>query len=50
MDDGLVASANPVLLQGEFDTLTGLFDRVELGKNVRKTIRMICHPCRTVGT
>ena len=32
VDDGLVASTDPEWLQGAFDTLTGLFDRVELCK------------------
>ena len=32
-DDGLVASMDPVWLQGAFETLTVLFDRVELKKN-----------------
>ena len=48
--DGLVASTEPLWLQLEFDTLTGLFGRVGLHKNVGNTVRMICRPCRTTGT
>ena len=46
----MVASADPVWLQGALDTLTGLFGRVGLHKNVGNTVRMICRPCRTTGT
>ena len=49
-DGGLVASKDPVFLQGAFDTFTGLFDRVGIWKNVRKTVGMICRPCSAVGT
>ena len=48
--DGLVAPTDPVWLQGLFDTLTRFFDRVGLQTNVEKTVLMIFHPCRTVGT
>ena len=43
-DDGMVASSNPRWLQGSFNTLVGLFDRVGLRSNVRKTVGMVCHP------
>ena len=43
-DDGMVASTDPDWLQGEFDTLTGIFNRVLLWENVRKMIGMIFHP------
>ena len=36
-------------MQGAFDTLTGLFDRVGLRKNIRKMGRMICRPCLMSG-
>ena len=45
----MVASTNPVWLQNEFDTLTGIFDRVGLRTNVRKTVGMVCQPCWAVG-
>ena len=47
---GMVALADPVWLQGAFNTLTGLFDRVVLWKDVSKKVRMICHHCRESGT
>ena len=45
----MVASTNPVWLQNAFDTLTGIFDRVGLRTNVRKTVGMVCQPYRVVG-
>ena len=45
-DDGVVASTDPGWLQSAFDFLTGLFDRVGLRTNVRKTVGMVCWPCR----
>ena len=44
VDDGLVASTDPEWLQGVFDTLTRLFDRVVLWNNVCKTVGVVCHP------
>ena len=41
MKDGLVASNDPEWLQGVFDTLTGLFYRVGIQTNVRKTVGML---------
>ena len=35
-------------IQGGFNTLTGLFEQVGRRENVRKTFRMICHPCHAV--
>ena len=49
-DDGVVASTDPVWLQGSFDTLTGLFDRVGIRTNFKKMVRIICLPYRVVGT
>ena len=49
-DDGLVSSIDLEWLQGELDTLTGLFDRLGLQKNVGNTVGMVCHPCQAAGT
>ena len=35
-----------VWLQLAFDTLTGLFNQVRLKTNFRKTVCMVCSPCR----
>ena len=43
-DDGMVDSLDYNWLQGAFNTLVGLFDRVGLRNNVGKTVSMICHP------
>ena len=48
-DNGMVASSDPVWLQGAFNDLVGLFDRVGLRTNVRKTVGMVCHPCQAAG-
>ena len=48
-DDGMVALSDPAWLQGAFNALLGLFDRVGLQTNVRKTVSMVCHPCQAVG-
>ena len=45
-DDGMVVSSEPAWLQGAFNTLVAIFDRVGLLTNVGKTVSMICHPCR----
>ena len=45
-DDGMVASSDPRWLQGYFSTLVGLFDRVGLRINVRKTVGMVCCLCQ----
>ena len=49
-DDGMVTSSDPQWLQGAFSTLVGLFDRVGLLNNVRKTVVMVCRPCQAAGT
>ena len=49
-DDGMVALLNQQWLQGDFSTLVGLFDRVNLRTNVKKIVGMICHPCQATGT
>ena len=43
-DDGLVLSGDPEMLQRAFDILTGLFDRVGLRTNTKKTKVMIMLP------
>ena len=42
-DNGMVASSDLVWLQGAFNTLVGLFDRVGLQTNVGNTVGMVCH-------
>ena len=37
-------------MQGEFDTLAGLFYRVGIRKIFGKTVRMLFRPCHAVGT
>ena len=48
-DDRMVAYTGPGWIQAAFDTLTGLFDRVGLRKNVRKNVGMVCQPCQAAG-
>ena len=48
-DDGMVSSSDPRWLQGAFNTLVSLFDRVGLHKNVGNTVGMVCHPCQAAG-
>ena len=48
-DGGMVAFSDPRWLQGEFNTLVGLFDRVGLRTNFGKTVGMVCCPCQAVG-
>ena len=45
----MVASSDPAWLQGAFNALLGLFDRVCLQKNLRKTVSMVCHPFQAAG-
>ena len=49
-DGGLIALIQTECLQGDFDTLTGLFDRMRLRTNVENTFRIICCPCHVFGT
>ena len=44
--NGMVVSSDPAWLQGAFNALVAIFNRVGLLTNVRKTVRMVCHPCR----
>ena len=39
----------PLWIQGDFNTLVGLFDRVGLQTNVGKTVVMVYHPCQAAG-
>ena len=48
-DNGMVASSDPCWLQWAFTTLVGLFDRVGLNTNTRKTVSMTCRPCTAAG-
>ena len=43
-NDGVVESTDPGWLQLAFDTLTGMFDRVGLRTNVRKTVGVVFWP------
>ena len=45
----MVALSDPAWLQGTFNALVGLFDRLGLQKNVGKKVGMVCHPCQAVG-
>ena len=46
----LVASMDQVRLQGSFDTLTRLFNRVGVRTNFRKTVRILCRHFHVVST
>ena len=46
----MVASSDPHWLQGSFNTLVGLFDRVGLQTNFGKTVGMVYRPCQADGT
>ena len=48
-NDGMVASTYPGWIQSAFDMLTGLFDRVGLRMNVRKTVGVVCRTFRASG-
>ena len=48
-DDGMVVSLDPAWIQGAFNALVAIFDRVGLLTNVGKTASMVCHPCRAVA-
>ena len=44
-DDGMVVLSDPAWLQGAFNSLVAIFDRVGLLTNIGKTVSMVCHPC-----
>ena len=48
-NDGLIVSTQPERMQREFNVLTGLFDRVVLRTNMRKTVSMAHQPCHAPG-
>ena len=48
-DNDVVASLYPRCLQGYFNTLVSLFDRVGLRTNLGKTVGMVCHPFQAAG-
>ena len=43
-------STGPYWVQGSFNTLKSLFDRVGLRTNFGKTVGIPCHPFHMVGT
>ena len=45
-DNRMVVSSDPTWLQGTFNALVAIFDRLGLLTNVGKTVSMVCHPCR----
>ena len=45
----MVALSDPRWLRGIFNTLGGLFDKVGLQTNVRKTVGMVCRPFQAAG-
>ena len=49
-DNGMVALSDPQWIKGKFCTLVGLFNRLGLWTNVRKTVGMVCRPCQAAGT
>ena len=49
-DKGIIASTKPEWLQEVFDTLDGLFNRVDLWSNFRKRACMLYCSCCAVGT
>ena len=48
-DNVMFDSSDPRWLQGDFNTLVGLFDMVGLQINVGKTVGMFCRPCQAAG-
>ena len=40
----MVALSDPRWLQGVFNTMVGLFERVGLQTNAGKTVGTVCHP------
>ena len=46
----MVASSDPHYLQGAFNTLVSLFDRVGLRTYTGKTVSMVYHPYQAAGT
>ena len=44
MDDSMVTYTEPAWIQGELDTLTGLFNRVGIQTNAGKKVGILCCP------
>ena len=42
----MVVSSDTAWLQGAFNALVAIFDRVGLLTNVGKTVSMVCQPCQ----
>ena len=40
----MVVSFGPIWIQGAFSTLVGMFDKVGLITNIRKTVGIVCCP------
>ena len=45
-NDGIDVLSDPAWLQGAFNALVSIFDRVGLLTNVGKKVSMVCHPCQ----
>ena len=48
-NEKLLMSTRAARLQGVFDVLMDLFDRVGLRTNVGKIVNMVFHPCHDIG-
>ena len=48
-DDGMVALSDPRWIQGAFNTLVRMFDRLGLQNNYGKTFGMVCRPFQAEG-
>ena len=42
----MVVSSDPAWIQGVFNALVAIFDRVGLLTDVGKTVSIVCHPCQ----
>ena len=49
VDAILVVSTNSELIEGEFDTLAGMFNRVGIQTHVRNKVGMLGRPCLVLG-
>ena len=45
-NNGMIVLSDPVWLQGAFNALVAIFDRVVLLTNVGNTVSMVYHPCQ----
>ena len=46
----MIVLSDPGWMQGEFNTLVGMFDWMGLRKNVGKTVGMVLRSCQEEGT